>query len=296
MTRKGFTLIELLVVIAIIAILAAILFPVFAQAREKARQAVCTSNMKQIGLATVMYMEDYDEAWVPIQTVNAAQTVWTPYYTLLNPYIKSAASTDGSFGGVWNCPTDAGYLQKGYLQNSPVPDPEHTYAVNTIRLVTQAGGHPGGSCECTPITDVGNGCGNSDATWPGPTSSDSLIVQPDEAITLVESAYLWDTWQVGIADGIWWDGPPSYLFAGHTGHSNYLFADGHVKALVITQTLATQDGGTADVNMWSRNAKPFTDPVFAGRNSWVSTETGGSSGFAGNAIAAAKATTAAFPP
>ncbi|MFS8808670.1 DUF1559 domain-containing protein, partial [Synechococcus sp. R6-10] len=60
-TRHGFTLIELLVVIAIIAILAAILFPVFAQAREKARQTTCLSNGKQIGLATMMYVNDYDE-------------------------------------------------------------------------------------------------------------------------------------------------------------------------------------------------------------------------------------------
>jgi prepilin-type N-terminal cleavage/methylation domain-containing protein/prepilin-type processing-associated H-X9-DG protein len=59
--RRGFTLIELLVVIAIIAILAAILFPVFAQARAKARQAGCLSNMKQLGLAWVMYAQDYDE-------------------------------------------------------------------------------------------------------------------------------------------------------------------------------------------------------------------------------------------
>src|SRR5438128_7686347 len=59
--RKGFTLIELLVVIAIIAILAAILFPVFAQARDKARQAACLSNAKQIGTAEMMYVQDYDE-------------------------------------------------------------------------------------------------------------------------------------------------------------------------------------------------------------------------------------------
>jgi prepilin-type N-terminal cleavage/methylation domain-containing protein/prepilin-type processing-associated H-X9-DG protein len=64
--RKGFTLIELLVVIAIIAILAAILFPVFAQAREKARQTTCTSNVKNLGLAVMMYAQDYDETYPPL--------------------------------------------------------------------------------------------------------------------------------------------------------------------------------------------------------------------------------------
>src|SRR6266581_8496416 len=65
-SRRGFTLIELLVVIAIIAILAAILFPVFAQARESARQTTCLSNLKQIALAGMMYAQDYDETFVPV--------------------------------------------------------------------------------------------------------------------------------------------------------------------------------------------------------------------------------------
>ncbi len=68
---RGFTLIELLVVIAIIAILAAILFPVFAQARETARGSVCRSNMKQIGSAMMMYSQDYDEILFPYRTRDA---------------------------------------------------------------------------------------------------------------------------------------------------------------------------------------------------------------------------------
>jgi len=63
MRRRGFTLIELLVVIAIITIMAAILFPVFAKAREQARKATCASNLRQIGMALLQYVQDYDERW-----------------------------------------------------------------------------------------------------------------------------------------------------------------------------------------------------------------------------------------
>jgi prepilin-type N-terminal cleavage/methylation domain-containing protein/prepilin-type processing-associated H-X9-DG protein len=124
--RHGFTLIELLVVIAIIAILAAILFPVFAQARAKARQASCLSNMNQLGLATGMYIQDYDETFYPhrenagaesnpfIQvlndpppgtkvTGNARNRVF--WISLLQPYVKNydlfKCPSNGSQNGIW---------------------------------------------------------------------------------------------------------------------------------------------------------------------------------------------------
>src|SRR5690349_17008967 len=88
----GFTLIELLVVIAIIAILAAILFPVFAQARERARAISCVSNLKQIALATNMYVQDYDETlmagWLPPN----GKTMWR---YCLQPYVQKYGSDGG---------------------------------------------------------------------------------------------------------------------------------------------------------------------------------------------------------
>ena len=112
--RRGFTLIELLVVIAIIAILAAILFPVFARAREKARQASCLSNVKQIGLAFMQYKQDYDEMW-PAMYWTAA-TGWEPAISgwwggEIGPYMKNTQ--------IFSCPSKkdsvCSYIYNSYL-------------------------------------------------------------------------------------------------------------------------------------------------------------------------------------
>jgi prepilin-type N-terminal cleavage/methylation domain-containing protein/prepilin-type processing-associated H-X9-DG protein len=161
--KHGFTLIELLVVIAIIAILAAILFPVFAQAREKARQASCLSNCKQIGLAVNMYAQDYDETLPnagPDWPGNNKHPVfkagygWGMWVILLDPYIKNRK--------VWACPsgkTDAsGYIGPasdrilvGYGYNEYLfwrPDPKNDWS----RLAALAGA-PGGIANVSVIAD-----------------------------------------------------------------------------------------------------------------------------------------------
>jgi prepilin-type N-terminal cleavage/methylation domain-containing protein/prepilin-type processing-associated H-X9-DG protein len=119
-TRRAFTLIELLVVIAIIAILAAILFPVFAQAREQARQSVCSSNVRQIGMGVRMYVQDYDETFPIFYAYNTKDPVtsaraWSgdlPHKgveVLIFPYIKSRE--------IFRCPNDLG--------GPAVPDPDY---------------------------------------------------------------------------------------------------------------------------------------------------------------------------
>lgn len=116
--KTGFTLIELLVVIAIIAILAAILFPVFAKAREKARQASCLSNVKQLMNAAMMYVQDYEECYPWTDTMKTDGRAW-PF--MLEPYIKN--------WDIMVCPSLKSLSSKNYAYGSVVYPVEPKYAV-----------------------------------------------------------------------------------------------------------------------------------------------------------------------
>lgn len=155
MRRHGFTLIELLVVIAIIAILAAILFPVFARARENARKSTCLSNLKQLELGMVMYKQDYDErnAYSGITTTVAA-TPNGPYtgngtnrfwwFDMISPYVKNRQIIIcPSDGGTTSC---CGFPNRSYQPNTnmsgqmdaAVVDPAQTIHLIESKLNYQA--------------------------------------------------------------------------------------------------------------------------------------------------------------
>jgi len=216
--KKGFTLIELLVVIAIIAILAAILFPVFAKVREKARQITCASNLKQIGLGIMQYSQDNDEKQ-PYVFGNDGKpdTTWC---TLVMPYIKSA--------GVFKCPDDT-YSRGANDKDSTGTDivgkaPE----VDSYSLVLP--------------------WGDWDGNWGASRSGLASITSPASTIMLAERWNGYHFTKVGWAQDVWCDngeylrgqsGGPAGATA-HTGLSNYLFCDGHVKGMRYEQTIAQQ--------------------------------------------------------
>jgi prepilin-type N-terminal cleavage/methylation domain-containing protein/prepilin-type processing-associated H-X9-DG protein len=207
----GFTLIELLVVIAIIAILAAILFPVFAQARESARKTSCLSNMKQLGTAVLMYIQDYDGAyplaWYP-----------TPQYgfdVVLFPYIKNYQ--------VYECPSNkvTPRFWVGYQKNGLGPIPG-SYAMNG---------------EISALDDKGRrvlpSAGRGGLT-------EAAVPNPADTIMMTE---IWDTRGKQKA------GPEHEIFTTkkndvcdripfhiHQGGSNYNFCDGHAKWQRVEKT------------------------------------------------------------
>lgn len=206
--RIGFTLIELLVVIAIIAILAAILFPVFAQAREKARQTSCNSNLKQIGLAFKMYIQDYDERWPrnsygdtfndnTSDKVKPERFSWGGWISnALRPYTKNQQ--------LYQCPSrEKGYWTDPYNKNARV-----SYSYNYVCL------------------------------W---DRKESEIQEVASTMVMWDSDNAWtDCWYEDkncgwrVRDWAWYKAKNGAA-CWHNGKGNYMYADGHVKSTEWSQ-------------------------------------------------------------
>ena len=207
---RGFTLIELLVVIVIIALLVAILLPVLFKAREKARQTACASNLKQIGLALLQYAQDYDEAMAPVEITAAAGTATWRGLTL--PYSTSV--------GIYTCPSNV-------LSNGGTLGDNSAFYVS---YGANASAFTDASVATPHLVLLGDFQYPSQLFWAGESDSfdPEMTNPPNDPITNPGGA-------VNFPDA------RTDLYAGHTGLGNWLFADGHVKALKPTRTCANGD-------------------------------------------------------
>jgi len=228
--RSGFTLIELLVVIAIIALLAAILFPVFARARENARRTSCQSNLKQIGIGITQYTQDYDEIFPPARRLTGLPSPddWVPWHALIQPYVKSTQ--------LFACPSNS--ARNSNLNKTPS-------VVNNVPAI--------------PRSYVCNGRGSNAAAIvgsTGPTSTTTPMRPDTQAAALADigspTQLVLVTEARNRADPETWfsdNGTGSgnqQIFGGHLQTVNFLFADGHVKSMKASQTIPP-----SGVNMWS---------------------------------------------
>ncbi len=222
--HHGFTLIELLVVIAIIAILAAILFPVFAKAREKARQTSCLSNMKQLGMAALMYAQDYDEVMVgDFMYAPYPCLYWWP--DLLYPYTKNwnlgaCPSTNQPVGPLWYPAEPHGVAP--FWQNYLIPD-----WLGNIKIARVA--DPSGTILF--MENIMNDYSGGIEIW----APDMTDLSPADA-QWVANTY---------GPALYGNGVGSYVDKRHNDGSNWTFHDGHSKWLKGSQrgmwTLAAGD-------------------------------------------------------
>jgi prepilin-type N-terminal cleavage/methylation domain-containing protein/prepilin-type processing-associated H-X9-DG protein len=217
-SRNGFTLIELLVVIAIIAILAAILFPVFARARENARRASCQSNLKQIGLGLLQYTQDYDEK-LPNRT-NQISSTYISWAEMMQPYVKSYQ--------LFKCPSNP---RTDSMYDSPGDKVPASYACNSSGW---NGTQTLGMCADFNTTPI----------------QLSQIQQVSQFISVVETRERNVNLDIRDSGSDW-------LWSGHMTTANYLFADGHVKALKPFATIDSAAAGSAPANMWTWDNSSF---------------------------------------
>ena len=208
---RGFTLIELLVVISIIAILAAMLFPVFARARENARRTSCLSNMKQIGLGFLQYTQDYDESY-PLASYPAPDVSWT---TSTQAYIKSVQ--------LYRCPSDAASRWSSAVLPPALPPYTTSYVFNAWFSNKR-----GGFARLASVNE--------------PTRSVILAEKADAPSMMLATAdhfhpFCWGAppeEPAGMMGPAVWDSANNLTselaLKRHLEGSNYLYADGHAKA------------------------------------------------------------------
>jgi len=244
--KSAFTLIELLVVIAIIAILAAILFPVFAQAREKARAISCVSNLKQLGLAAMMYVQDYDETypgvwqWSPEGIYAHSPYLFPPGWTLQQanqgcqvcPYIKNTdifkcPDRTNNYGGTWG---GYGYAYPTFWSTYP-PIPGNPY------------GYPCGPAMAALTNPATTVMLMDDGIWPGTPACNASTYTGIYSGCDTRTSYVYP-YVYPPTTSLW--SPPLPL---HTRKCNIAWADGHVKVTSPESTMTLEGNG---YNEWSQ--------------------------------------------